>query len=228
MGMQLSLGVTMIPKQNKHVLVVSIRNQDSQLFLLICLASDYQIYHPKDHWTLKTGYFEDPTPAIQVQTLPLEGPRSLGQYTKLTHLKGNTFLVLSSLFASIGQTSRVQPSQFFLFPSRRSVVPATRKKSGKLRWQWRWTFWRCISRWTWWLAIAMLVNHVYIQYTPQIFGENPLSSAEVALCGGSPVLFQSAFFRVIQCHPFCGDQMMQTYGMFEGFTFTLIVYSLQD
>ena len=36
-------------------------------------------FHPKDHWTLKTGYFEDPTPAIQVQTLPLEGPRSLGQ-----------------------------------------------------------------------------------------------------------------------------------------------------
>ncbi len=33
---------------------------------------------PKDHWTLKTSYFEDPTPAIQVQTLPLEGPRSLG------------------------------------------------------------------------------------------------------------------------------------------------------
>ena len=32
---------------------------------------------PKDHWTLKTGYFEEPTPAIQVQTLPLEGPRSL-------------------------------------------------------------------------------------------------------------------------------------------------------
>ena len=36
--------------------------------------------HPKDHWTLKTGFFEDPTPAIQVQTLPLEGPRFLGQY----------------------------------------------------------------------------------------------------------------------------------------------------
>ena len=35
-------------------------------------------FHPKDHWTLKTGYFEDPNPAIQVQTLPLEGPRSLG------------------------------------------------------------------------------------------------------------------------------------------------------
>ena len=33
---------------------------------------------PKDHWTLKTGFFEDPTPAVQVQTLPLEGPRSLG------------------------------------------------------------------------------------------------------------------------------------------------------
>ena len=37
---------------------------------------------PKDHWTLKTGYFEDPTPAIQVQTLPLEGPRSLGPIQK--------------------------------------------------------------------------------------------------------------------------------------------------
>ena len=24
--------------------------------------------HPKDHWTLKTGHFEDPTPAIQGQT----------------------------------------------------------------------------------------------------------------------------------------------------------------
>ena len=36
------------------------------------------IHHPQDHWTLKTVYFEDPTPAIQVQTLPLEGPRSLG------------------------------------------------------------------------------------------------------------------------------------------------------
>ena len=35
---------------------------------------------PKDHWTLKTGYLEDPTLAIQVQTLLLEGPRSLGQY----------------------------------------------------------------------------------------------------------------------------------------------------
>ena len=35
--------------------------------------------YPKDHWTLNTGYFEDPTPSIQVQTLPLEGPRSLGQ-----------------------------------------------------------------------------------------------------------------------------------------------------
>ena len=33
---------------------------------------------PKDRWTLKTGYFEDLIPAIQVQTLPLEGPRSLG------------------------------------------------------------------------------------------------------------------------------------------------------
>ena len=35
---------------------------------------------PKDRWTLETGYFEDLTPAIQVQTLPLEGPRSLGVY----------------------------------------------------------------------------------------------------------------------------------------------------
>ena len=35
-------------------------------------------YYPKDHWTLKTGNFEDLIPGIQVQTLPLEGPRSLG------------------------------------------------------------------------------------------------------------------------------------------------------
>ena len=37
-----------------------------------------KINHPKDHWTIKTAYFEDPNPAIQVQTLLLEGPRSLG------------------------------------------------------------------------------------------------------------------------------------------------------
>ena len=43
----------------------------------------FKLLYPKDHWTLKTGYFEDPTPAIQVQTLPLEGPRSLGYGKKL-------------------------------------------------------------------------------------------------------------------------------------------------
>jgi len=32
--------------------------------------------------TLKTGYFDDPNPATQVQTLPLEGPRSLGKVKK--------------------------------------------------------------------------------------------------------------------------------------------------
>ena len=41
------------------------------------------LYSPKDHWTLKTGYFEDPTPAMQIQTLPLEGPRSLGSIKKI-------------------------------------------------------------------------------------------------------------------------------------------------
>ena len=45
-----------------------------------------KISHPKDHWTLKTGYFEDPTPAIQVQTLPLEGPRSLRHREKSSNL----------------------------------------------------------------------------------------------------------------------------------------------
>ena len=36
--------------------------------------------YPKDHWTLKTGYFEDPGPLRHTGsfTLPLEGPRSLG------------------------------------------------------------------------------------------------------------------------------------------------------
>ena len=33
-----------------------------------------KLSYPKDHWTLKTGYFEDPTPTIQLQNLPLEGP----------------------------------------------------------------------------------------------------------------------------------------------------------
>ena len=44
-----------------------------------CQMIDGKKRGPKDHWTLKTGCFEDPTTtAIQVQTLPLEGPRSLG------------------------------------------------------------------------------------------------------------------------------------------------------
>ena len=43
----------------------------------------------KDHWTLKTGYFEDPTLAIQVQTLPLEGPRSLAKPSKSKSTKLN-------------------------------------------------------------------------------------------------------------------------------------------
>ena len=43
------------------------------------LNVDLIMTSPKDHWTLKTGYFEDATPAIQVLgPLPLEGPRSLG------------------------------------------------------------------------------------------------------------------------------------------------------
>ena len=46
--------------------------------MAICFIMFHIFLYPKDHWTLKTGYFEDPTPAIQVQTLPLEGPRSLG------------------------------------------------------------------------------------------------------------------------------------------------------
>ena len=53
------------------------QHQQQQMIIMIII----QNMHPKDHWTLKTGYFEDPTPAIQVQTLPLEGPRSLGQNT---------------------------------------------------------------------------------------------------------------------------------------------------
>ena len=52
----------------------SVERQDPSLYIWI----HQDFYYPKDHWTLKTAYFEDPTPAIQVQTLPLEGPRSLG------------------------------------------------------------------------------------------------------------------------------------------------------
>ena len=41
------------------------------------VAGQLDFAYPKDHWILKTGYFETPTPAIQVQTLPLEGPMIL-------------------------------------------------------------------------------------------------------------------------------------------------------
>ncbi len=47
-------------------------------YLKLNEPKDESTYCPKDHWTLKNCYFEDPTPAIQVQSLPLEGPRSLG------------------------------------------------------------------------------------------------------------------------------------------------------
>ncbi len=32
------------------------------------VSDTWLITIPKDHWTLKTGYFEDPTPAIQVHS----------------------------------------------------------------------------------------------------------------------------------------------------------------
>ena len=61
----------------------SVENQPDRLWVNIRIfrfgeSFDPNSVYPKDHWTLKTGYFEDPTPAIQVQILPLEGPRSLG------------------------------------------------------------------------------------------------------------------------------------------------------
>ena len=65
-------------QKQKHQKVKYDKNQTMRLtpFPQVFLLS------PKDHWTLETGYFEDPTPAIQVQTLPLEGPRSLGRLKK--------------------------------------------------------------------------------------------------------------------------------------------------
>ena len=51
---------------SKHLRLQNQKRQENGEFILN--------YNPKDHWTLKTGYFEDPTPALQVQTLPLEGP----------------------------------------------------------------------------------------------------------------------------------------------------------
>ena len=43
------------------------------------------IYNPKDHWTLKTGYFEDPTPAIQVQNPSIGGSKILREDKKIPH-----------------------------------------------------------------------------------------------------------------------------------------------
>ena len=34
----------------------------------LCQPPKKKTYHPKDRWTLKTGYFEDSTPAIQVRS----------------------------------------------------------------------------------------------------------------------------------------------------------------
>ena len=36
-----------------------------------------------DSWPLKSSYFEDPDPAIQIQSLPLEGPVILGEISIL-------------------------------------------------------------------------------------------------------------------------------------------------
>ena len=59
----------------------------------------FEFFNPKDHWTLKTGYFEEPNPAIQVQTLPLEGPRSLGNdinYCNLRFIRNQPDIIWSS------------------------------------------------------------------------------------------------------------------------------------
>ena len=59
----------------------------------------FELFNPKDHWTLKTGNFEDPNPAIQVQTLPLEGPRSLGNdinYCNLRFIRNQPDIIWSS------------------------------------------------------------------------------------------------------------------------------------
>ena len=57
------------------------------------IPSFWNLPYPKDHWTLKTGYFEEPTPAIQVQTLPLKGLRILRAIEKneLSTLKFRDF-----------------------------------------------------------------------------------------------------------------------------------------
>ena len=69
---------TLLSKKCDIVLLKEKRGHEDFLFLQGSPPQKKR-KRPKDHWTLKTGYFEDPTPAIQVQTLPLEGPRCLGR-----------------------------------------------------------------------------------------------------------------------------------------------------
>ena len=75
-------------------------------FELTCLSC------PKDHWTLKTGYLEDPTPAIQAQTLPLQGLRSLGwfllKWTKSSQYQIYNFLQISK---SLNPIPNPEPSE---------------------------------------------------------------------------------------------------------------------
>ena len=61
-------------------------------------TSSRKLKYPKDHWTLKTGYFEDPTPAMQVQTLPLEGPRSLGYHNWWCKIRRTWTLSVATYF----------------------------------------------------------------------------------------------------------------------------------
>ena len=83
-------------------------------------------YHcPKDHWTLKTGYFEDPTPAIQVQTLPLEGPRSLGWLSKRWMLNKSCRRLVPASFFFISEVFKT------LFKLKGWTSPIWKRKSSE-------------------------------------------------------------------------------------------------
>ncbi len=73
-------GRTVSFREGIHLILLRFFNSDwmNSMFIPVNSLESHNLNYPKDHWTLKTGNFEDLIPAMQVQTLPFEGPRSLG------------------------------------------------------------------------------------------------------------------------------------------------------
>ena len=115
---------------------------ECELFLLLWVTS-----LPKDHWTLKTGYFEDPYPLLyRFKPFHWRGPRSLGLYIFLSNLlpPQKVFFVFE-----LNRSAMADDFSWRIWWSLRlnSVVPAMAR--------WRF-FFRRASAWMWWVWLAVV------------------------------------------------------------------------